>query len=501
MKPTDELFNLIKSLTPHEKRYFKLFASLNAQKKNPEYIKLFDAIDSMATYNEELIKKKYSEEKFSNQFAYHKNYLTHAIIKSMGLFHAEKKVVLQLLDLLKEIEFLFSKGQMSLCKKWIKKGITECELVDQFALLNQFLSWQQKINQHENKFQLICEIAEEKILVNSQLSQEYNYKQSYYELMKIAYQSGLIFNNDDKIKLNTVCKKFSLNEALKNTTLEGAYYYYASKSLENLLLNNDEKRIEYAAKALETLESSKNYVSTNIKLYIAAINNLSIAYGKAKQYDMRMRSILKLKVFIDANDDIIDKTTKATSILNILDATLSTYLITDKIEKALSLEYEIADAVNKYFKDALLTNSLDLMYNMAYTFFDAKKFEKSLDWLNKIISLYQAGYRDDLFIACRLLSLIIHFELKNEYYLENSIESTTKYISNKKRLTYSEEVLLIFLKKTIRAKSEANTVEALKELQQKIIKIPKSKQDNIISYIDIQQWASEKLKEMQYNKV
>jgi hypothetical protein len=319
--------------------------------------------------------------------------------------------------------------------------------------------------------------------------------------MKIAYQSGLIFNNDDKIKLNTVCKKFSLNEALKNTTLEGAYYYYASKSLENLLLNNDEKRIEYAAKALETLESSKNYASTNIKLYIAAINNLSIAYGKAKQYDMRMRSILKLKVFIDANDDIIDKTTKATSILNILDATLSTYLITDKIEKALSLEYEIADAVNKYFKDALLTNSLDLMYNMAYTFFDAKKFEKSLDWLNKIISLYQAGYRDDLFIACRLLSLIIHFELKNEYYLENSIESTTKYISNKKRLTYSEEVLLIFLKKTIRAKSEANTVEALKELQQKIKKIPKSKQDNIISYIDIQQWASEKLKEMQYNKV
>jgi tetratricopeptide (TPR) repeat protein len=236
-------------------------------------------------------------------------------------------------------------------------------------------------------------------------------------------------------------------------------------------------------------------------LYIAAINNLSIAYGKAKLYGMRMKSISKLKVFIDANDDIIDKTTKATSILNVLDATLSTYLITDKIEKALSLEYEIIDAINKYSKDAPLTNSLDLMYNMAYTFFDAKKFEKSLDWLNKIISMYQAGYRDDLFIACRLLSLIIHFELKNEYYLESSIESTTKYISNKKRLTYSEQALLIFLKKTTKAKSESNTISALKELQHKINKTPRGKKDNIISYIDIQQWASEKLKEMQYNKV
>ena len=501
MKPTDELFHLIKSLTPHEKRYFKLFASLNAQKKNPEYIKLFDAIDAMAIYNEALLKKKHAKEKFTKQFAYHKNYLTHAIIKSMGIFHSENKIVLQLLDLLKEIEFLFNKGQMTLCKKWIKKGITECKALDQFALLNHFYSWQQKINQHENKFQLICETAEEKIRVNLQLTREYNYKQSYYELMKIAYQSGLIFNNDDKIKLNTVCKKFSLNEALKNTTLEGAYYYYASKSLENLLLNNDEKRIEYAAKALETLESSKNYASTNIKLYIAAINNLSIAYGKAKLYGMRMKSISKLKVFIDANDDIIDKTTKATSILNVLDATLSTYLITDKIEKALSLEYEIIDAINKYSKDAPLTNSLDLMYNMAYTFFDAKKFEKSLDWLNKIISMYQAGYRDDLFIACRLLSLIIHFELKNEYYLESSIESTTKYISNKKRLTYSEQALLIFLKKTTKAKSESNTISALKELQHKINKTPRGKKDNIISYIDIQQWASEKLKEMQYNKV
>ncbi len=50
MKPSTELFQLIKSLSKSEKRYFKLTSSLQSGEKN--YMKLFDAIEAQYEYDE-----------------------------------------------------------------------------------------------------------------------------------------------------------------------------------------------------------------------------------------------------------------------------------------------------------------------------------------------------------------------------------------------------------------------------------------------------------------
>ena len=60
MKPSDELFKLIKSLTKSEKRFFKLSSSLQSGEKN--YLKLFDAIEKQLEYDEEDIKNTFKKE-------------------------------------------------------------------------------------------------------------------------------------------------------------------------------------------------------------------------------------------------------------------------------------------------------------------------------------------------------------------------------------------------------------------------------------------------------
>jgi hypothetical protein len=62
MKPSNELFELIKSLTKSEKRFFKLQSSLQSGDKN--YIRLFDTIDKMSEYDEEEVKSNFKGEKF-----------------------------------------------------------------------------------------------------------------------------------------------------------------------------------------------------------------------------------------------------------------------------------------------------------------------------------------------------------------------------------------------------------------------------------------------------
>ena len=79
MKPSHELFRLIRSLSKSEKRFFKLMSSLQSGEKN--YIKLFDAIEKQAEYDEEAIKVQFKTETFIKHLPSEKNHLYKLILQ------------------------------------------------------------------------------------------------------------------------------------------------------------------------------------------------------------------------------------------------------------------------------------------------------------------------------------------------------------------------------------------------------------------------------------
>lgn len=59
MKPTNQLFDIIKSLTPEEEKKFKLLSSLQQGDKN--YIKLFNFIQKQESYDEDEVKNHFNQ--------------------------------------------------------------------------------------------------------------------------------------------------------------------------------------------------------------------------------------------------------------------------------------------------------------------------------------------------------------------------------------------------------------------------------------------------------
>src|SRR5690606_38553536 len=104
MKPSNELFKLIKSLTKSEKRFFKLSSSLQSGDKN--YLKLFDYIEKQEVYDEEEVKKYFKEERFIQHLPSEKNHLYKLILKSLRSFYSEQSVSSILKQELKNIEIL-----------------------------------------------------------------------------------------------------------------------------------------------------------------------------------------------------------------------------------------------------------------------------------------------------------------------------------------------------------------------------------------------------------
>ena len=123
MKVTDDLFQLIKSLTQSEKRFFKVYASLHHIKGDDnKYFKLFNAIDKQKIYDEELIRKQFGNEKFLKQLFVVKNYLYHTILKSLRVYNSEKTKQSELIDLLKDIQTLYDKSLYKQCRKFVDKA-------------------------------------------------------------------------------------------------------------------------------------------------------------------------------------------------------------------------------------------------------------------------------------------------------------------------------------------------------------------------------------------
>ena len=107
MKPSNDLFRLIKSLDKNEKGYFKKNAQGVSKGKDKNYLLLFDAIDAQEEYNEDALLKKFRTQAFSKHFSVAKNFLFELILKSQRSYRANSSKFMRLNALMKNEEELF----------------------------------------------------------------------------------------------------------------------------------------------------------------------------------------------------------------------------------------------------------------------------------------------------------------------------------------------------------------------------------------------------------
>ncbi|MBN8665509.1 MAG: hypothetical protein J0L83_13080 [Chitinophagales bacterium] len=117
----NKLHSLIHSLSPSEKRYFKLYAQRQVQKKSTNYFKLFEAINEQDKYDEDDLLKKFRKETFVKQFGVTKNYLFQIILNAMREYNEENFIEWKIRNYYSQIKILASKGLDAEAEKLIQK--------------------------------------------------------------------------------------------------------------------------------------------------------------------------------------------------------------------------------------------------------------------------------------------------------------------------------------------------------------------------------------------
>jgi len=491
MKVTDDLFQLIKSLTQSEKRFFKVYASLHHVKGDDnKYFKLFNAIDKQKSYDEELIRKQFGNEKFLKQLFVVKNYLYHTILKSLRVYNSEKSKQSELIDLLKDIQTLYDKSLYKQCRKVLdkaKKIAYEYEMQSQILAV---LDWEKTLARTNSYADIdekeMVEIYNEhseatKKLVN--INDYWNLTMKSFLLIK---KHGDLRNKSDLIKFNEIIKHPLLQSEQKAKTFLSKTFYLNIRGLYDIT-NKDYKSLLIHCLKLVKI-SEENPLLRKEDNYIAALHNLLIVQIELKKYEDAFITFKKLRGIQTKS-----MASQTRIFVTTYDMELNLYLKTGEFEKGISLIAEIEEGLKRYKGRINRESEIMFAYNTAYVLFGNGNYEKALNYINEIINDKELSIREDIQCFARILNLLVHYELGNYDLIDYIMKSTLRYLSNKNKLNKFELITLNYIRKLINADIDDDKMYIYSEWKKELNAIS----DDILEikafeYFDFLSWLESK---------
>ena len=489
--PSIKLFNLIKSLSGSEKRYFKLY--INQAKKTNKYVQLFDAIEDQIVYDDEALRQLIyaNEEIESRKFSELKAYLYDLILKSLQSFDEKTSVDYRLTGMLLSVRVLFKRGHYEDCLDILKKALQLSNNYEAFEYGLKVLQWKKRIAYTQMDIDFLdkelegIKNAEKKYL--EQLGNLVDYR-NIFLLVLVQIKKDALLRSEEKV---TNLKLFiqhpllaDINQA-KSFKAEVLYhriyglYYYSILEYEGFFKSSK--------KIMELMDERPVFLKEDVSEYISVLSNLCLSAGileKYKEVNKYLEKLLKIKS--NTIDDELKKFRQYYQ--NKINLCIK---LGDFEEGVLVLE-QLQKDLKKYDQRFFETNTF--YYNYFYIYFGVGDYDKALEYLNKSLNMKGID-RQDLKCLSRILNLIIHYEMGNSQLLESLHRNAKRFLAKQNRVYESEKAFINFIRiSTNDILSRKEKKENIIKLKEDFLELAKNPAENVIhQYFDFIAWMDSKI--------
>lgn len=504
MKPSTELFQLIKSLTKSEKRYFKLSSSLQSGEKN--YMKLFDAIEAQNEYDEEQIKDMFKTETFIKHLPSEKNHLYSLILKSLRGFYADKTAAAILQEQLRNIELLFNKALYKECSKIIKKAKKMAYSYEKYYFLLDLIDWEKILVEEEylrGKFDKdLNKLVQEESECLEKLRNLAEY-QMLYSKINYAFRRGGYARNEEEKKIVDNIANYHLIKG-KNTALStkaATACYYIKGLCASTERNLDESYVNFK-KVVKIMEDNPMIMKELPKRYVKALNNLIVAYMNYNRWDEcyatidKMKSLAKKNGFesMDVQLKIFTSSSNAELLSCINNADYNK--AKDEVVPGILEKLELYEGK---------INSEEVMlfyYNISSAYLGAGDYKSALRYMNLVLNNSETGLREDVYTFARLVNLIIHYELGNYDLLDYTIKSTRRFVTKSQKNYQFETVFLKDFKKLLKTRNVGSTKQLFVDFKAQLDKVLEDPFEQAANeYFDFMSWIDSKIENKTFQQV
>jgi hypothetical protein len=503
MKPSTELFKLIKSLTKSEKRFFKLSSSLQSGEKN--YLKIFDYIEKQSEYDEQELKKVFENETFIKHLPSEKNHLYKLILKSLRSYYSEQSVNSTLKQEIKNVEILYNKALYRECEKFVGRAKQTAQKYEKFYYWFELINWEKKLldSAYESGvFNIdLDKLIEEEEMVIAKLRNLAEYT-IIYSKINLIFRSGGFTRNEAERKVVEGIANYHLIKG-KNTALstKAASICYYIKGLCAATNRNYEDSFQFFNRTREILDNNPHIKSDTGARYAMTLFHLLRCHIDNQEFDQASKLITDIRA-LQSKKGFKSVDVSVRIFANSYNQELVLLHAKGEFQKSVDLIPEIEKQQEAYKGKISKEMELLLTYNKAYSCFGIGDFKRALTYLNDVLNDNEQNLRQDIYSFARLFNLVIHYELGNYDFLEYVVKSTSRYLNKQERNYEIENACIKQIRKLSKTPVEVNRIEIFEKLNQDISRLLKDHNERVaLEYFNIEAWVKSKIQKVSFEKV
>lgn len=502
---SDKLFQLIKAMSPSEKRYFTVFTSKQSSDKN-NHQQLFDAIEKQQEFDEELIKKSLKSKVLINNLSIGKIRLYDVVLRSLDSYHSNSSIDAQLKRTLHCAEILYKKSLYDQSQKLLEGAKKQAYKYDKHTSLLEIFMWEKLLIEKDNYDNVGDEELENMMHENTRITKMIEVYNDFWgiksRLFNILNKGGKARTEEGLVRLKSIIDDTLLNRDAQHMFYQSEYLYNHIYSAYFFGVGDHQNSFKYLKANVDHIEANLDKFQEEPNIYFSILTNIVYVASQLKDFEAVFFYLQKLRELpktlnIKNNEDL---EIKLFSSANSIELTI--YFLTGEFEKGLEIIPQIETGMMLYADKLNSVRKAFFCFNIAIIYFGAKKYNESLRWTNRLLNDTEISQTLDIYCFGQLLNLLIHIELNNQKLLPYTLRSAHRYLSLRNRYFKFESSFLDLIGRLLRSPDQITTneqyqvfLETMRELKNDPL------ESSAFEYFDFISWAEAKVSGKDFGEV
>jgi len=498
----DALFSLIKSLSKSEKRQFKLYVGRLGGNAEANFITLFNLLDRVSSYTDDLILKKTKIKK--QQISNTKAHLYKQILVSLRFNPVHQNVRSQIREQFDFAAILYGKGLYNQSLKILERAKElainsgENNLAYEIVEFEKVIESQYITRSLSNRADELTEQAKELSLRNIRISKLSNLSLQLYSLM---LKEGYVKDIVDAKKVSTYFNKRLPKYVLSDLGFKEKLFLYKAYLWHSLIMQDFVSSYKYSQKWVDLFQDNPAMKQQNPVFYLKGLNYLLESLFLIKQRTKFNKVLKNLETDILEQNIKLNDNTRTLIFHYYNQNKLNLFFLEGKFTKGLEFVPIILKEISEFESKIDAHHIMVFYYKIGCLYFGAGKNEECIFYLDKIIKNKDLKMREDLLCFTRVLNLVAHYEAGLDYNIEKLIVSTYKFLLKMNDLHDVQRKMIAFLKNLSNIYPQDLRKEFIK-LHEELIQYENHPHEKrAFLYLDILSWLESKIQNITVEEV
>lgn len=499
MKPSDNLFNLIKSLDKSEKGYFKKFAASHS--KNNNHNLLFDAIDAQERYDEAAILKKFKGQPFAKQIAVAKNYLWELILRSQRQYRRESSKFMQLNALLENGEILFEKGLYDdAMKQWDKAKNLALQYNEMPFLLDvETTKRRYYIDMTANNWQ---EHTDPSYAFSFSMIDAYStmlkIQQKYVQIINVIKVQPYFRTEEQRAEWDVFMQDPLLALENEPASFWGNLYFNYIHNIYHLLCRNKEQAIRHIEKIVQLWDANPELKNMEPIKYISAVHNYLTNLMFLNEREAY------IAYFENFKPPVLNSISREAVYFEHMWLMRISYFVFKYDYDGMTAFIESSGAdLEKYQQYINKVRLLIIRFTSAFSKSIEGKFDDSNDLLHLVFDSKEVDLRKDLQAISRMLYTINHYEQNNLLLFKHVINTSKHFLRTNDFYYNTEQVFMKFMTRLAKEVDKQEKINLFEKMKSELEAIYNEQENEkiVIQQINLLEWITAKIENVPFKTI